>query len=159
MNEHAALGRDIFIIDKCQRAYLKNALKKYEITTVEAMVILALYENNGALSEQKLDNIHEFHTRKTQDQIISELQYDKAAMTRTMQQLEREGYVIRACNPNDNRSYLFSLTDKAYRFIPELLKILRTLNELLTSGVENLDIVKKATLKMAKNAKILIMGE
>jgi DNA-binding MarR family transcriptional regulator len=159
MNEHAALGRDIFIIDKCLRVYLKNALKKYEITTAEAMVILALYDNKGTISENKLDSIHEFHVKKTQDQIISELQYDKAAMTRTMQLLEKEGYVVRTCNPNDNRSYLFSLTDKAYGFIPELLVILRAVNELLTSGVENLDIIKKATFKMAKNAKLLIMGE
>lgn len=159
MDDCRALGRDIFVIDKYFRIYFKHSLRQYDLSTTEAMVLLALYERGGSLMEDVFQDIHGQKLQKSQEQIISELQYDKAAMTRTMQSLEGKGFVIRWENPRDNRSYLFSATGKADAFKPVLIGLLRDWNQLLLNGVGDLEIVSGAIKRMADNAKHAIKGE
>lgn len=154
-----ALGRDIFVIDKYFRIYLRNSLKQYGLNTTEAMVLLALYEKGGSLQEDVFDDIHGHKLSKSQEQIISDLQYDKAAMTRTMQSLESKSFVHRMANPNDSRSFLFTATEKADAFKPVLIGFLRDWNNLLLDGIGDLDIVGAAIKRMAENAKQVFKGE
>jgi len=153
VNDCRALGRDIFVIDKYFRIFFKNALKPYDLNTTEAMVLLALYEKGGSVAEDVFDDIHGHKLSKSQDQIIEDLQYDKAAMTRTMQALETKGFVVRRENPRDSRSYLFSATEKADDFKPALIDLLKDWNQILLDGIEDLDIVGPAIKRMADNAK------
>lgn len=159
MNDCRALGRDIFVIDKYFRIYFKQALRPHDLSPTEAMVLLALYERGGNLMEDVFQDIHGQRLQKTQDQIISELQYDRAAMTRTMQALEGKGFVIRRENPRDSRSFLFSATEKADAFKPQLVGFLRDWNQLLLNGIGDLQIVSGAIKRMANNAKQAIKGE
>ena len=159
MPDCRVLGRDIFVIDKYFRLFFKNALKPYDLIPTEAMVLLALYKKGGHLREDVFDDIHEHKLSKSQDQLIADLHYDKAAMTRTMQSLEGKGFVIRQDHPSDSRSYLFSTTEKADTFKPALIGILREWNSLLTSGIEDLNVVNTAIQKMAENAKQAVKGE
>jgi len=159
MNDCRVLGRDIFVIDKYFRLFFKNALRHYDLNPTEAMVLLSLYEKGGRLREDVFDDIHEHKLSKSQDQLIADLHYDKAAMTRTMQLLEGNGYVIRRDHPSDSRSYLFTATEKADTFKPVLIGILREWNNLLTSDIEDLDIVNTAIKRMAENAKQAVKGE
>jgi DNA-binding MarR family transcriptional regulator len=158
MDDCRALGRDIFVIDKYFRMYLKNALRPYGLNVTEAMVLLALYER-GSLREDVFQDIHEHKLQKSQEQIISDLQYDKAAMTRTMQSLEGQGFVVRRENPKDSRSFLFSATEKADAFKPNLIGCLREWNQLLLGEIEDLEIVSRAIKRMADNAKQTGKGE
>lgn len=159
MNDCRVLGRDVFVIDKYFRLFFKNELKPYDLNTTEAMVLLALFEKGGSLKEDVLDDIHRGKLSKSQDQLIADLQYDKAAMTRTMQSLEGKGYVVRRDNPNDSRSFLFTATQMADAFKPALIHILRQWNDLLTSGINDLEIVSAAINQMAENAKQAVKGE
>jgi DNA-binding MarR family transcriptional regulator len=158
MNDDRALGRDIFVIDKYFRIYFKNALRQYDLNATEAMVLLALYER-GSLREDVFEDIHGHKLQKSQEQIISDLQYDKAAMTRTMQSLEGKGFVVRRENPIDNRSFLFSPTETADAFKPSLIGVLRDWNNILLNGVGDLEIVSGALRRMANNAKQELKGE
>ena len=159
MDDCRALGRDIFVIDKYFRIYFKNALRPYGLNTTEAMVLLALYERGGSLGKDVFQDIHGHKLQKSQEQIISDLQYDKAAMTRTMQSLESQGFVVRCVNPKDSRSFLFSATEKADAFKPKLIGCLREWNKLLLGEIEDLETVSRAIRHMADNAKRTIKGE
>jgi DNA-binding MarR family transcriptional regulator len=159
MDDCRALGRDIFVIDKYFRIFFKNALRPYGLNATEAMVLLALYERGGSLGEDVFQDIHGHKLQKSQEQIISDLQYDKAAMTRTMQSLEGKGFVVRGENPRDSRSFLFSATEKADAFKPNLIGCLREWNQLLLEEIGDLDIVSRAIKRMADNAKHAIKGE
>ena len=159
MDDCRALGRDIFVIDKYFRIYFKNALRQYGLSATEAMVLLALYERGGNLMEDVFQDIHGQKLQKSQEQIISELQYDKAAMTRTMQSLEGKGFVIRRDNPRDSRSFLFSATGKADAFKPILIGFLRDWNQLLLNGIGDLEIISEAIKRMADNVKQAVKGE
>ncbi len=159
MDDYRALGRDIFVIDKYFRLYFKHSLQQYNLNVTEAMVLLALYERGGKLMEDVFQDIHQQRLQKSQDQIISDLQYDRAAMTRTMQSLESKDFVIRRENPDDSRSFLFSATQKADTFKPQLVGLLRDWNQLLLNGIDDLEIVSGAIRRMANNARQAIKGE
>lgn len=153
MVEPMALGKDIFVIDKYFRIYFKNALRPYGINPAEAMVLLTLYSKGGKMGECVFDEIHGDRLGKTQEQMIRDLQYDKGAMTRIMQSLEKNGLVLRKKNPADNRSFIFVATTKADAFKPCLLEILRRWNHSLLDGIECADAVTAAVSQMSQNAK------
>ena len=156
------IGRDIMAIDKYFKFCFKSALSEHDLNSTEGMVLLVLYENDGQTAEGILENRHAVKIGQTQDQLISELHYDKAAMTRTMQSLEKKGLVLRSNNPLDSRSYLFVLTDKAKEFKTVLIDILRIWNDGVLQGLDeqskailesSLDCMMKNAMKLAKNIK------
>jgi len=152
MYQYASIGRDIMIIHKYFKMFFKHELKKYQLNTAEAMVLLALYEQDGKTDEEILTTIHNGRVGKTQDQIIGELHYDKSVMARTMQSLENKGYILRNINPQDNRSYVFTLTEQATSFKPKLIAILRQWNDSLLADIDDLAALKRIMDKMAFNA-------
>ncbi|MEF9951498.1 MAG: MarR family winged helix-turn-helix transcriptional regulator [Clostridium sp.] len=151
MKTLASIGKNIFVIDKYFKLHFKNELKKYSLNTAEGMVLLALYEGDKKTEGEILSSIHKCEMGMTQEQIIYELHYDKSVMARTMQSLENKGYVIRNPNPNDSRSFIFSLTNKAKEFRPTLINILRDWTSQLLNGIDNIDIVRDALSKMKDN--------
>jgi len=147
MTGYASIGKDILIIDKYFKQYFKTALKKYNLNTAEGLVLLMLYDKK---------NFHD-HGR-TPDEIVNELHYDKSVMTRTMQSLEQKGYLLRNPNPNDSRSFLFTLTEKAEIFKPHLIKHLIVWNNHFLQGIsqENLQIIQASFSIMIENAMNLV---
>lgn len=154
MEQYASIGRNMNIADKYFRMYLRDALKKHDLNTAEGTVLLSLYGKNKTTESQIFDAIHIHTTWHTQDQLIDELQYDRGVMTRTMKALEEKEYVLRSDNPDDCRSYIFSLTKKALDFKPILVGMLYEWNACLLEGIDanTLKIVENALEVMAKNA-------
>lgn len=153
MKHYASIGRNMNIADKYFRLYLRDALKPYNLNTAEGTVLLSLYGKNGTTKSQIFDSVydHDFHT---QDEIIDELHYDRGVMTRTMKGLEEKGYVLRSDNPDDCRSYIFTLTKKALEFKPILVGMLYKWNTFLLEGIgsDTLEKVESALSVMARNA-------
>jgi len=147
------IGRNILILDKYFKLFLKEELKEYEINTAESMVLLTLYGQNGQTSEQLLKDIHHKKFSTTQDKIIDELHYDKGVMTRTMQNLESKGFVAREDNPLDSRSFIFSLTERAENFKPMLISVLKKWSDFLLMGLDDktLEMLDTALSNMVKN--------
>lgn len=158
MFECTSIGRNILIIDKYFKLYFKNALKEFDLNTAEGMALLALFSQEGKIDSDTLDAMRRENCGKTQDQIIDELHYDKSVMTRTMQSLEKKGYVSRSENPNDSRSYIFTVTDQATQFKPTLIDILRAWNDLLLKDIAHEDIIRNAVKIMSRNAQNAVLG-
>lgn len=159
MYGHTSIGRSILVIDKYFKMFFKKALKKYDLNAAEGMVLLVLLEQDGKTGTEIFNEIHEDIFGKSQDQIIDELHYDKGVMTRTMQSLESKGYVIRNNNPDDSRSFIFTLTHIAFTLKPDLIAILKEWNYILLKDIDHLDVVKKEIEKMSQNAQRIIKGE
>lgn len=154
------IGRDIIVIEKHLKLFLKNSLAKYDLNAAEGMVLLLLFEKEMNPVRNTID-IHEELFGKTQDEMIDEIHYDKSVMTRTTQTLENKGYIVRSVNKNDSRSYIFTLSDKARDFKETLLAILRQLNEGMLKGIppENADIVEKTLAQISANVIDLISSK
>ena len=162
---YSNFGRNIMALNKYFKFYFKSALREYDLNSTEGMVLLVLYCSDGQTEEGILENIH---NGQTQDQLISELHCDKAAMTRTMQALEKKGFVLRRDNPLDSRSFLFVLTDKAKEFKTVLFDTLRKWNDGVLQGLDqqtiailesSLDCMMKNAMKLAKDMKQYSKGQ
>lgn len=137
-NHTYSLGRDIMILDKLFRLYMKRSLKQYNLNTAEGMCLLVLLEKAYV----------------TQDQLIEELQYDKGVVARTMKDLVEKGYMMRDDNPLDRRSYIYSLQPKAIQFKETLINILIAWNDFVQDGIleDDLKDSHQTLQKMLANA-------
>ncbi|GIO40066.1 MarR family transcriptional regulator [Paenibacillus antibioticophila] len=68
----------------------------------------------------------------TQEQLTSEVKFDKATTARSVKQLEEAGYIERRVDEKDRRSYRLYPTARAREIEPEMYKVLADLNEHLT---------------------------
>ena len=155
------IGRNIIIIEKYFKLFFRASLREYDLSAAEGIVLLLLYEKEMEPNNKTIETIHKSVRGKTQDEMIDEIHFDKASMTRTMQSLEGKGFVVRNANPNDNRSFLFTLTGKAAEFKPLLLNILKQWNEKLLKNIDSkdIDIAGKVLSQMAANIICYYEGE
>lgn len=142
MDKFTSIGRNMTIVNKYFKIYLRDRLVPYEINASEGIVLLMMHRKENE--------------ENTQDELIKEIHYDKGVMTRTMKELEKKGFVERKPNPNDSRSFLFSLTEKGKEFKHIIIKILQDWNKELLGGIsdENLAIVEEALGIMAENSSL-----
>ncbi len=80
--------------------YLNQVLKEKNLSSAETNVLMFLYTNGDGVS---------------QDAIVSGVDVSKPAISRTINSLEKKGYIVREPNPNDKRSNLIHLTEQAWQ--------------------------------------------
>ena len=148
MQQYTSMGRCMTIIVKHFKAFLRTCLSEYDLNAADGMVLMMLYHK--AAREAGKENSP---AGSTQEEIIKEIHYDKGVMTRTMKELEDKGYVVRSQHPTDNRSFIFSLTEKGKNFEPVMMDILQQWNQKMIAGnsEEDLKIVEATLLHMAEN--------
>lgn len=139
MQNKRYISKYISIIFRHSQLYIYNRLKKYGIGRGQQTLLLTLYEN-GAM---------------TQEQLARHLKIDKANITRSIDKLEDEGYVIRQRCENDKRAYHILLTDKAYEVREEIIKTVTNWSDVLTKGMSEDEQVLTLRLlsKMLDNAR------
>ncbi|MGJ7922072.1 MarR family winged helix-turn-helix transcriptional regulator [Neobacillus sp. LXY-4] len=112
------IGKLISVINRQSQKYLTRELKKYNI-------------GSGGQHSFLIEII--MQPGKNQDQLTSELRFDKATTARTVKQLELAGFIERQIDENDRRSYRLYPTQKGIDFLPTLRKILKAANTRLTN--------------------------
>ncbi|NLY53119.1 MAG: MarR family transcriptional regulator [Firmicutes bacterium] len=80
--------------------YLNQAFKEKQLSSAETNVLMFLYTNGDKV---------------IQDEIVSGVDVSKPAISRTINSLERKGYIVRKPSPTDKRAKLICLTDKAWQ--------------------------------------------
>lgn len=75
------------------------------------------------------------HPGVNQDQLTTDLRFDKATTARSVKQLEASGYIERIVDKNDRRAYQLFPTKKAIEFFPTLKEILQAANQTLTRNL------------------------
>ena len=113
------IGLNMINAEKYIKLFLKKKLAVYNLNATEGLILLLFLRfehNTGEKAEM------------TQEIIMQDLHYDKGIIARNMQSIERKGFVIRQSNPNDGRSSIFLLSDKANNVKNELCAIVDELN-------------------------------
>ena len=144
MNEES-IGRLIAILYRMGLNYAVKQFEPYGIGRGQFIFLADLFAQDG-ISQEKL---------------ASSSRYDKATVTRAMQQLERHGYVERKRSTDDGRVNLVYLTDKAHSFKPTLFSILSNWTDTLTRGLssEERKLVINLLSRLEKNATAYKPGE
>lgn len=90
----------------------------YNLKTLDKK-LLDLFEKKIGLSLTRFQIIKYLHevSFSTSKQIANNLEIDAAAVTRHIKILEKEGYVIKRRNENNNREVLVELSEKAHEEI------------------------------------------
>ena len=90
----------------------------YDLKTLDKK-LLDLFEKKIGISLTRFQIIKYLHnsSSSTSKQISQSLEIDAAAVTRHIKILEKEGYVIRRRNENNNREVFVELSEKAHEEI------------------------------------------
>ena len=97
----------------------------------------------------------------TQDDLAQEYSVDKAAVTRTLQLMEKKGLIVRKTNTDDKRAKRLFLTDKAKALEKKLREIQAQWIHEMTKGMEknSIDNFSKQIDSMVERAKKLNQKE
>lgn len=114
------IGKLISHIYRQNQKYLSKELKPYQIGCGgQQSFLIEIIRQPGV----------------NQDQLTTELKFDKATTARSVKQLEESGYIERVVDEKDRRSYRLYPTQKGLEFYPILINILKASNDLLTQGM------------------------
>ena len=138
LNERIKLSKWADILSNNFQAYVNLKLKPYDLKFAEFICLLNLYENDGS----------------HQDFIIKRKYTDKSAITRTLQSLEKKGFVRREKSEEDKRINCVYLTEKALDYKEELDKIIDEWQEFLNDCIPR-DEYKIATALEDITIKVL----
>ncbi|MFZ3171593.1 MAG: MarR family transcriptional regulator [Carboxydocellales bacterium] len=126
------------------QAYLAMRMEPLHIGVGQYVYLIRLYNEDGQ-SQQCLSN---------------GLLVDKAATVRAINKLEQTGYVYRAPDPADKRSFKIYLTKKGRNIRPELENILEEMLAVLLKDLSSVEgeLIKKLLKHMAKNIVTSVRG-
>lgn len=115
------LGDILFIFHKNHKKYLNDELSKYDLSLIQALCILMIYES-GELNQKDLSE---------------GLYLTKGAITKAIKKLESGGWVVREKSSKDKRYYILKLSDKGEDFIPVMDEINKNWESKM--GLDNLN--------------------
>lgn len=100
-------GEILYILHKNNRKYLNDALAEYDLNLLQAMCILTIHQKNDT----------------TQKELTEILYLTKSGITKAINKLQNEGFIIKEKSSKDNRKYVLKLTEKGEEIIPHLIAI------------------------------------
>ena len=130
------------IIVRYSRIFSERKLKEYDLSFSEQIIIMYL----------------SMHDNVSQDNISRHFMIDKGMIAKTLNKLEKKGFITRKQNPENKRENIISLSDNGIGIIDRMGGILKEWNEIVYEGISKDDIeyVKKITKIMAENATKII---
>lgn len=94
--------KSVSILYRKSHIWLNNTCAQYHLTAAQAVVILIVCDFQSL----------------TQDEITKRLSLDKSVIAKTVTKLEETGFLVRATNARDKRTYDICPTEKAWEVYP-----------------------------------------
>lgn len=131
-------AKQISMLYRKFQKYINQALMKYDITSSEYSYFLILYEHNYKLSQDELHSLSGL---------------DRAAVTRSINSLEKKGYLTKTPSENNSRRNIIELTDKALKIEKEVFDVVYEWNNLIHEGIPSDELLTtiKSLNKMVEN--------
>lgn len=138
MSNREFIGKYIAFLYRYSQKNLDKKLEPYRIGSSQFYILMPLFKGDGI----------------NQESISQSIKVDKATITRAIQKLVDEGYVIRQRDEKDRRSYRVFLTEKGRMLEPDLNKIAQQWEDSLLSGfdMDQRTLILKSIDDMIKNA-------
>lgn len=139
------IGKQISILFRQLNLYFNHELSEISISATELLYLSSLYEKDGI----------------TQDDLAQEYSVDKAAVTRTLQLMEKKGLIVRKTDSTDKRAKKLFLTDKSKSLEKKLRETQAKWICAMTKGMEKsaIDSFSKQIDNMVERAKELNQKE
>ncbi|MBN2541065.1 MAG: MarR family transcriptional regulator [Bacilli bacterium] len=123
-----------YLITKYHHRFLDEHFKELEISRAEAPYLHRI----SKAGKMKMNDL------------IAELPFHKSHTTRAINQLEKDGYIIKETNPDDKRGYLLSVTQKGIELKDKVHKIFTDWDDLIDTVITDEDrmVLTNLTKKM-----------
>lgn len=118
------IGHFVSGLYRKNQLYLNQALKGYDLSPTEMLVLYHLCSRVECSQED------------SQEVVAAHMMIDKAAITRTVQALEKKGWLIREKSQTDKRSMILKPQQKAYDAQAEFRDIMCYWTKFLTEGMD-----------------------
>jgi len=120
------------LINKYHYKFLEDKFKDLALGRAEAPYLKMIYSN----SPIKMNTL------------ISKVIFHKSHTTRAINQMEKDGLIIKEKDPKDLRSYILTITEKGKKLAKEVNQILQKWEDLVNSAlteqeIKQLDIMRK----------------
>lgn len=125
MQPDESIGYLIAKTHKRLKKRIMEILVQYDLTTQQYSLLRRLYGNEGMRTGE----------------IAEKLSSDNATIVSIIDRLEEKGLVIRAEDPKDRRVNFIYLTDKARKFLPELISKADIQNNALISTLSEKEVL------------------
>lgn len=127
---------EVLIKRKLLSAFME---KGYDITFEQWTVMNVLYAEPGLI----------------QSEIAEKTYKDKTNVTRILDVLSKNGYVVRENHASDRRSSCVYLTDKGRKMFDDLIPYIESINEQFKEGIseEELEVLTNILGRICKNAE------
>ncbi len=125
--------------NKASKQYSQREFDRLGISiTVEQWILLKIISESTDLSQKEL---------------ATKSSRDPASITRTLDLLQKKGFVSREKVPNNRRSYFICLTDKGAQFIKEHLKFVTAQREKSVEGLskKEIEVLSDLLTRVRKN--------
>ena len=97
-------GEILYVLHKNNRKYLNDSLSKYNLNLLQAMCILTIDQKNDI----------------TQKELTEMLYLTKSGITKAINKLQDDGFIVKEKSEKDNRKFVLKLTQKGEDIIPTL---------------------------------------
>lgn len=139
----ASLMKCIGVSQRCYTQYRDENIKPLGINGCHHMYIVNICKNPG-ITQEKLSKL---------------LFINKSNVTRTIDQLEQDGFVLRQPSPEDKRSYLIYPTEKAVEIYPKIQEIITAWkNNILSDFSEEEKILLLTMMEKVMNKALNTVG-
>ncbi|OPL08148.1 MAG: hypothetical protein AVO33_01825 [delta proteobacterium ML8_F1] len=145
MQNQETLGKTISHITRDLHRFFRYHAMDSDIGWGQLRILIILYHHDGI----------------TQDALGKELDLDKTTVTRTLQKMVAKELVFKKPNPQDHRSHLICLTQKARDLSKSIHQTKKKANQQLAKGLtpEELTTLCALLSKVKANAQEMIQEE
>lgn len=133
-----SIGRLISLLSRYGQIYIGKGLKNYNIGSGQYIFINTVCNNDG-INIEKLSQM---------------LGIDKGTVTKGIQKLEQDGFVLKELDLEDKRSYKLYATKKAFEVQPYIFGVLKNWTDILSSNLDDDEkkLMLELLIKMSHNA-------
>lgn len=134
MNGHRdRISSAIYRVNKCLRVQLQKALKEFDITTDQWLVLGKVCGSSGTYNQKEL----------------AELCFkERAAITRMLDIMQKKGMVKRGSSPQDRREYLIYVTDYGKELYERTLESTAKIEKYISEIIKEQEIEELLRLLM-----------
>lgn len=131
------ISRKLIRLGKLYLGELEKATSHLDINQYYYVLTLICY-HDGKLTQKALGDM---------------LGKDKSAMVSIIDNLSENGFVFREVNPADRREHLLSVTEKAKKAVPEIVRTFENMNNAMTENIseDDMAIFYNVLLQMQQN--------
>jgi|GEM_PF-135977 len=139
------IGKNISILFRQLNLFLNRELADTDLTATELMYLGSLFAGDGV----------------TQDELAREHCIDKAATARTIQGMEKKGYVVRKTDPSDKRAKRVYLTEKAQLYRAKIEEVRKKWRAIIDTGMSEAEfaIFERQIRAITERVKAAIKSE